>query len=256
MSNEQGRYRREPADLVQRVIDLEARLSRLERTPKLGTSAIDSGGLTINEGALRIQDASGNVIIELGKTSDGRYGLRVNNAGGVAQVRLGELATGSGAYGLEAISAISGVLSVLPQFPVAATSAGGTNFGSSTSYTDGSAADGPQVSCTIGPSQAAIVFVTGQVNINVDHGTSWMSYAVSGATTSASTDERGLALGVTSGGGVLLKGRVAAAFLHNAANTPLTPGVNTFKAQYRVTTGGGAASDVNASNRTIIVFPL
>lgn len=73
-SNDRGRYRSEPADLVQRVIDLERRLSALERTPRLGTSSI-------NKGALEVTDASGSVRVRVGLLSDGSYGMEVREDG-------------------------------------------------------------------------------------------------------------------------------------------------------------------------------
>lgn len=70
MSNDRGRYRREPGDLVSRILDLERRLSRVERTPNLGNASIDKG-------TLRVKDESGIVRVELGLLSDGSYGLNV-----------------------------------------------------------------------------------------------------------------------------------------------------------------------------------
>lgn len=70
MSNDKGRYRREPADIISRVTDLEVRISRMERTPSIGDTSIDSG-------TLRVKDAAGIVRVELGLLSDGSYGLNV-----------------------------------------------------------------------------------------------------------------------------------------------------------------------------------
>lgn len=74
MSNDVGKYRREPPDIVARVLDLARRVERLERTPRLGTSAINSG-------ALIITDATGDVRMRVGLLSDGTYGMEVKEDG-------------------------------------------------------------------------------------------------------------------------------------------------------------------------------
>jgi hypothetical protein len=74
MSNDQGKYRREPADIVTRLKDLEARLSRLERTPSLGDTSIDKG-------TLRVKDAAGSVRVQVGQITDGSYGVEVKETG-------------------------------------------------------------------------------------------------------------------------------------------------------------------------------
>jgi hypothetical protein len=74
MSNDTGRYRREPSDLVGRILDLERRLSRLERTPRLGTSAI-------NKGSLIVTDADGDPRVQVGLLSDDSYGIEMKETG-------------------------------------------------------------------------------------------------------------------------------------------------------------------------------
>lgn len=96
------------------IADMSARqgqrISRMERLPRGRTTAVDAANFEIKDGALIIYDGAGNVIVEIGKTSDGRYGLRVNDTTGAAQVRAGQLASTD--FGVEAPNG-AGVLTVM-----------------------------------------------------------------------------------------------------------------------------------------------
>ena len=70
----------------------------------------------------------------------------------------------------------------------------------------------------------------------------WMSYEVSGATTSAADDNRSIQLQSTGGQ------HAGAAILH----TGLTAGSNVFRAKYRISTSGTATFSV----RRICVIPM
>jgi len=71
----------------------------------------------------------------------------------------------------------------------------------------------------------------------------WMSYGITGATTDAAIDNRGIQL--QSAGGQ----RIGGTFFHSAI---LTAGTNTFTAKYRVSTSGtGTWSD-----RRLMVIPM
>jgi hypothetical protein len=75
-----------PDDIVQQIIDLEKRLSALERGTSLPNASIDKGALTV-------RDASRNVRVMLGLLADGSYGLAVNDASG-NPLSLAQLAFG------------------------------------------------------------------------------------------------------------------------------------------------------------------
>jgi hypothetical protein len=109
----------------------------------------------------------------------------------------------------------------------------------STSYTD-LATVGPTVTVTTGP--AALVTVHGSID-NSGTGSCRMSYAVSGASTIAEADNRGIGVYGVAGVGIV----ASAVVLH----TDLTPGSNTFTAKYRVASGTGTFN-----SRRIVVFPL
>jgi hypothetical protein len=114
----------------------------------------------------------------------------------------------------------------------------------STSFTDldGPALAGPAVTVTTGPSALVVVHCTLS---NSGAGSARMAYDVSGATTIAAADNRGVGtFGVA--GVTQIAGTVA---LH--AFGSLTPGSNTFTAKYRVSSGTGTFSA-----RRIAVFPL
>ena len=108
----------------------------------------------------------------------------------------------------------------------------------STSYAD-LATSGPSVTATT--SLSAIV----AIYCNMFNATNpiWMSYSLSGATTDAANDNRGIQ--VQAAGGQ----RIGGTFFHSAI---LTPGTNTFTAKYRVSTSGtGTWSD-----RRLMVIPM
>lgn len=108
----------------------------------------------------------------------------------------------------------------------------------STSYTS-LATPGPSV--TVDTSANALIMLYSNL-FNSAGNAAWMSYEVSGATTTAAADNRGIQLSSTGGQ------RLGATIYHTA----LTPGSNTFTAQYRVSTAGtGTWSD-----RRMAVIPL
>lgn len=109
----------------------------------------------------------------------------------------------------------------------------------STSYTD-LTTPGPEVTVTTGP--YAFVIVHGSME-NSGAGSSRMAYEISGATTTAPADNRGI--GVFGGAGVNVT--VSGVALH----TTLTPGSNTFTAKYKVTSGTGTFI-----SRRLMVLPL
>lgn len=109
----------------------------------------------------------------------------------------------------------------------------------STSYTDLTTA-GPEVTVDTGP--FALVLVHGSVE-NSGAGSSRMAYEVSGASSIAPADNRGIGTFGVAGTGVVASGV--------ALHTDLTPGTNTFTAKYRVASGTGTFL-----SRRLVVFPL
>lgn len=110
----------------------------------------------------------------------------------------------------------------------------------STSYTD-LATTGPTVTVTTG--QLALVIWGTQLTNNTANTSSRVSVDVSGASTIAADDVRGLAYDPATAGGVLQCSH--AVFYDN-----LTPGSNTFTLKYRV--GGGTGT---FQRRRLIVLP-
>lgn len=117
----------------------------------------------------------------------------------------------------------------------------------STSFTnlDAPAAAGPAVTVTTGPAALVVVHAT---LTNSGTGSSRMGYDVSGATSLAASDNRGVGFfGVASAS--LVGSSVS--LLSAGTATALTPGSNTFTAKYRVSSGTGTFSA-----RRIIVVPF
>jgi hypothetical protein len=109
----------------------------------------------------------------------------------------------------------------------------------STSFTDLTTV-GPSVTVDTGP--AALVAIHGSVE-NTGAGSSRMAYDVSGASSIAAEDNRGIGVAGVAG--------VVAVMSSVAFHTDLTPGANTFTAKYRVASGTGTFQ-----SRRIVVFPL
>lgn len=111
----------------------------------------------------------------------------------------------------------------------------------STSYTDLDNTAGPAVTVTTG----ATAFVTIYGSVENTGGTiaAFMSYRVDGATTQDPGDDHSIQMTNADGGGQ----RVGATIFH----TGLTPGLNTFTAQYRASSGVG-----RFAVRTLAVFPF
>jgi hypothetical protein len=122
---------------------------------------------------------------------------------------------------------------------------GTTNSTSYTATLGGSPGTNPAATATIGASGTALVTITGQVD-PAANGTAFMGFAVSGATTQASTDSRALIRehGSSSGTGYM---QASATFVV----TGLNAGSNTFTLQYKSSTG-----TAQFLNRSIIVQPI
>lgn len=121
------------------------------------------------------------------------------------------------------------------------------NSGTTTSTTftdlDAPAAIGPVVTVETGPT--ALVIVHGQIS-NSGAGSARMAYTVSGATTLAAADNRGIAIFGAAGTTI-----ACSMGTHHAGGTALTPGTNVFTAKYRVSSGTGTFDD-----RRIVVLPM
>ena len=103
-------------------------------------------------------------------------------------------------------------------------STGSTSYVDLTTTTD-------SVTVTISSSGMALVLVYAALSNANNGGQSFMSYAVSGATTVAASDASSINVQVVTGAGNA--GSFGNMFLH----TGLTPGSNTFKLKYRCVTG-------------------
>lgn len=109
----------------------------------------------------------------------------------------------------------------------------------STSYTDLTTA-GPAVTVETGPSAMVIVHASLE---NSGAGSSRMAYEITGDSSIAPADNRGIGVFGVAGAGVIC----SSVSIHK----DLTPGTNTFTAKYRVSSGTGSFS-----SRRLGVFPL
>jgi hypothetical protein len=112
----------------------------------------------------------------------------------------------------------------------------------STSYTDLDNTTGPVVSVITGETAWVSLYASIQ---NSGAVASFMSYRIDGATTQDPGDDHSIQL--TNGGGAFGGQRIGAMIFH----TNLTPGLNTFSAQYRCSSGLGTFAA-----RTLAVFPF
>ncbi|MFC8423928.1 hypothetical protein ACFUN7_24135 [Streptomyces sp. NPDC057236] len=134
-----------------------------------------------------------------------------------------------------------GVNSIAERFAVSASELGAGET-TSTTYTDLNAPAnvGPTVTLETGPTALVIVRCSLE---NSGTGSARMAYEVSGATSLAPADNRGVGFFGAAGGN--FNGSDASLW------TSLTPGVNTFTARYRVSSGTG-----EFASRRIIVMPF
>lgn len=254
-----SKYEITDPDLLKIIKDLQDRVSKLERTPQLLNSSVDARGIDvfgggeirIHDGSIKIMDANDVVRVQLGHLADGSYDMAAfnpnYNALGVltstTQVDLGTLAFG-----------------MAGQFN---THTGTTS--SPNSYTDldnvtgpGDDNYGPEVTVNIGNAGRAVVMIAAQMQSTPTGNTGAkcaMSFAVSGATTSAPTDERGLIFyqQISNVSDPIDFNNYIDRASYAHVMTGLNAGLNTFTAKY---SSGGSGTQASFQDRTIIVMPF
>jgi len=134
----------------------------------------------------------------------------------------------------------AGVNSIVERRAVAASD---LSVGNTTSTTFGDLPDsgiGPQVTVETGPSALVIVRCSAETT---GAGSARMAYEITGDSSIAPADNRGIGVFGVAGAGVIC----SSVSIHK----DLTPGTNTFTAKYRVSSGTGSFS-----SRRLGVFPL
>lgn len=232
-----SRYRtgEDREDLFKWLAKLNERVNNLESGNRVGFTAVDSGSFVV-------KDASGNTIVEVGKASDGLFGLTINNQGGDPQIRAGELV--SGGHGLEVVNA-NGKLVKLSTLAFGIRSENVNNFEGTTSIAFTNLATiGPIVNnVEIGSSGRCLVIVSARMATNNDGGS--MSFDISGATTQAASGTRKLELeSITA----QANGSMSRVFLV----VDLNAGLHTFTAKYASISGGTA----NFADRNLTILPF
>lgn len=148
-----------------------------------------------------------------------------------AQIRDNLLATAPAlATTISSFFAATGTNAIAERIPLQDNDQGASTT-ASTSYTS-TLADGLLTTVTVASGTAALVMIYCNLNNSGATNNTWLSYAVSGATTSAADDNRAMLRTLTGGE------RFGAMIYHAG----LTPGNNTFTLQYRVTAGTGTYS--------------
>lgn len=253
-----SKYEITDPDFVRSFQALEARVSKLERTPQLLNSSVDSRGIDvygggeirIHDGSIKIMDASDNVRVQLGHLPDGSYDVAANNyilddLGNITSTVTVDLATL--AFGQQAaFNTNNGSTTAIPYGDLSGvTGPGDLNYG-------------PAVTVNIGNSARALVVIGCQMQCtptgsNDSKGA--MSFAVSGATTIAPSDGQGLVFFEQISDPTpinFLNWVFRASYMHMV--TGLNPGSNTFTAKYRADSGSGTTA--NFTDRTIVVMPF
>lgn len=155
-----------------------------------------------------------------------------------AQIRDNLLATAPAlATTISSFFVATGANAIAERIPAQSNTAGSSTT-TATSY--GNLADAVTTSVTVTTGTAALVMIYCNLSSSAAAST-WMSYAVSGATTSASNDDRAMTLAFTGGQ------RYGVQNYH----TGLTAGSNTFTLQYRVSSATGTYD-----TRRIAVIPF
>jgi len=269
-----NKYRMPPRNIIDAHNEVDKRLSKVERNPRIGNTAIDSGILSIKDGrieiiddngntviqfgkfgdglfGLRMLDGSGNIILDMGKGSDGLYSLRTNNAAGVLQTRMGQLA--SGGYGLESANAAAQLVSLSTlAFGISSASVNSSDSTTSTNYTDMSTF-GPTVTTSIGNSGRCLVFVSASIDVGGtvpggDRGMmSFTASPVASGVTISAQDNNGVWIGASDATNNNSMRASASSLI-----TGLSTGLYTFVAKYRSIDGG----QVNFDLRNLTVIPF
>lgn len=237
--------------LRKQLDDLKRRVDTLSTAANIRNAAISPGGtLTIQEGALVVTDATGDVIARLGLLDAGLHGLEISDNSGAIQLRLGELA--SGGYGLEQVGADGTQVPMLNlAYGVKAVSLSSGTFltiaDTAGAFVSGSG--GPAVSgVVVGPSGRMLITVGALISPDANvEGT--IGYALSGASTVAATGLHGASFFTF--GTTVAAGSVSSTSLQ----TGLTPGTYTVTAKYLVHDISGSGS-CGFDNRFIIAQPF
>lgn len=228
MPGDKGRYRSEPPDLVQKVIDLERRIQQLERLPQAGQTAV-------NQGTFIATDASGNPRLNVGLLSDGSYGMEVKETNQNTFHQVPYLFADSVA--------------------TAETTTSGT-------YVDLTTV-GPTVTVPVRSSGRLLIMLSSQVNWNqVTQATSGgqggtLSVAMSGANTMTAAAASAQLIPAhywnwSTGGALFAEGTLSQSATAFAVFSGLTPGLTTIQAKYQSTAG----TTISFRNRNIAVFAL
>jgi hypothetical protein len=227
------------------------------------------GSVTLNEGALRVKDGSGRVIIEMGKrTTDtfGGYGLTVfdPSAGtNVPAIRIGQINDPNSSYGMEVVNVLGKLvtLSTLAFGIQAATAFPGATVTRLDSFADlPGQAPGPTVDVVVGNSGRCILIwgaLMQQFSTNPSYGGS-ISFQVTGATSLSPSNDRMLTFGqsdngISSGGSFSnnLSFKADTSYLL----TGLNPGLHHITLKYQVDASHPGTSEVYWSNCTLIAIP-
>lgn len=237
--------------LRQDLAELKRRVDTLSTAANIRNAAISAGGtLTIQEGALIVTDADGDIIVKVGLLAGGLHGVEISDNDGNIQERLGELS--SGGYGLEQVGADG---TTVPLNNLAyGLKAVSFSSGSFLSIADTSGAfvsgsGGPALSgVVVGPSGRMLVTVGALISPDANvEGT--IGYALSGASTVAASGLRGASFFTF--GTTVAAGSVSSTSLQ----TGLTPGTYTVTAKYLVHDISGSGS-CSYDNRFIIAQPF
>lgn len=237
-----GRYDTgDQTDLIAQIADLRARLDRLERTPQIGATSIDSGDLTIMNGSIIVKDAAGNVRVQMGKLPDGNYDIAAFSADGLSTVNLAALAFGPvGAFDTTNCTS-----------PI--------NLGAWADPLTGN--PGPSVTVNIGSSGRCKVTLSAYLDYTVlpvvsPNGAQLnMTYLATGANTIAATIERAVGDYLTDVSNTTAFHRVARIGRTNY-HSGLNPGSTTFKCVYLAQVDVGSTLTHGFADRSIIVEPF
>jgi len=206
------------------------------------------GGIEIQDGALRVLNAAGDVIVELGECSDGRHGLQVFKDNGARVARIGELES-VGGEGIEFVDDLGKLVraNTLAFGTNASTVTGVGTLTPPTGFQDLPGSAGPVVSVTVGNSGRAIVIVSSWILAN--------NLTLAGQVSFDCLDANGVTTGAS-------QFRALAAEYTNSSSSRLTfvtglpAGNTTFTLKYRATGNGATYGNVQFVDRHLFVIPF
>lgn len=234
---------RSRGDVMARLAELTDRVTRLETTRRLEAAAVGRGGIRIKGGRLLAEDLDNDTVFEVTTQPAGIF-MRKELISALVNDLVEELLTSQAGRDLAAFVLSSRIKSATTEPSVLTSSSTYVALSGGPEVTDVPVSESGKMLVMVG-CQGVVSSAIGQPDQAAA-----MSFAISGATTRAASDDEAYIVAYVDIDELsFFHGRSMAA----AEITGLNPGMHTVSARYRKVFGGG---DVDFSLRTLIAIGL